>query len=106
MGHQGCRSDTSRLRRPKGGVIALVQDGDRIAIDIPVRTIGLLVDADVLADRARGEEASGRRAWTPVGRRRTVSVALRAYAAFTSSAARGAVRDVDRVEREAVDLRL
>jgi dihydroxy-acid dehydratase len=78
----------------EGGTIAVVRDGDRIAIDIPARTIRLLVEDHVLADRARSEEARAGSAWTPARRERPVSTALRAYAAFATSAARGAVRAV------------
>jgi dihydroxy-acid dehydratase len=83
----------------EGGVIGLVRNGDRISIDIPQRTIGLEIDDTVLARRRRDELARGVRAWTPVDRDRTVSSALRAYAALTTSAARGAVRDVDQLLR-------
>jgi dihydroxy-acid dehydratase len=77
----------------EGGLIGLVRDGDRIAIDIPNRTITLDVDAATLAERRADELARGDSAFTPRHRDRTVSVALRAYAALTTSAARGAVRD-------------
>ena len=83
----------------EGGLIALVRDGDRVVIDIPERTIVLEVDDTVLAQRRCEEELRGAAAWTPRHRDRTVSVALRAYAALTTSAARGAVRDLDQVER-------
>jgi dihydroxy-acid dehydratase len=79
----------------EGGVIALVQDGDRIEIDIPRRSIVLNVPDSVLAQRREAMLARGDQAWKPVGRTRKVSAALRAYAAFTTSASRGAVRDVD-----------
>ena len=79
----------------EGGIIALVQDGDRIEIDIPHRTIDLKVSDAVLAERRTAMQARGADAWRAVGRKRKVSTALRAYAAFTTSAARGAVRDVD-----------
>jgi dihydroxy-acid dehydratase len=79
----------------EGGLIALVEDGDRIEIDIPRRTIDLKVSDTVLAERRAAMLARGDQAWTPVGRERKVSMALRAYAAFTTSAARGAVRDID-----------
>ncbi|SDJ46125.1 dihydroxy-acid dehydratase [Frankineae bacterium MT45] len=71
-----------------GGVIALVADGDRIRIDIAARSLDLLVDDAVLAQRR--EALAGR--YEPAGRTRTVSTALRAYAALTSSADKGAVR--------------
>jgi dihydroxy-acid dehydratase len=79
----------------EGGLIGLVEDGDRIEIDIPNRTIKLAVAEDVLAHRHRQMEARGAEAWKPsAARPRQVSAALRAYAAFTTSAARGAVRVV------------
>jgi dihydroxy-acid dehydratase len=79
----------------EGGPIGLVQDGDVIEIDIPNRTIRLaLADAELAARRA-AMEAKGEGAWQPAKRERKVSTALKAYAAFTTSAARGAVRDVD-----------
>jgi dihydroxy-acid dehydratase len=80
-----------------GGAIALVRDGDTIAIDIPGRSIALEVDADELDERRRELEAAG--GYAPVARERTVSPALRAYAAMATSADTGAVRDVDSVER-------
>jgi len=80
----------------EGGAIALVESGDRIEIDIPNRIIRLAVPEVELAHRHR---AQGDRAWKPVGRDRKVSPALRAYAAMATSAARGAVRDVSRLER-------
>jgi dihydroxy-acid dehydratase len=79
----------------EGGVIALVEPGDRIAIDIPNRTIALKVAEAELARRRAAIEAKGRGAWKPAAPRpRKVSKALRAYAAFATSAARGAVREV------------
>ncbi|WP_103539543.1 dihydroxy-acid dehydratase, partial [Streptomyces sp. SM9] len=71
-----------------GGAIALVEDGDRIRIDIPNRSIDLLVD-DATLD-ARREALGGR--YEPVARERKVSAALRAYAAMATSADKGAVR--------------
>jgi len=79
----------------EGGLIGLVENGDRIEIDIPSRTIRLAVDDAVLAGRRTAMEARGADAWHPGPRKRKVTPALRAYAAFTTSAARGAVRDVD-----------
>jgi len=75
-----------------GGLIALVQEGDRIEIDIPARRMDLCVDATTLAARAAAERGRGSQAWTPAARQRPVSQALRAYALFASSADRGAVR--------------
>ena len=79
----------------EGGLIGLVEDGDTIAIDIPNRTIELKVDDATLGKRRAVMEAKGADAWKPGPRERKVSTALKAYAAFTTSAARGAVRDVD-----------
>lgn len=83
----------------EGGAIGLVEEGDRIRIDIPNRRIELRVDADELARRRARMEDRGDAAWVP-NRKRTVSKALRAYGMMTTSAARGAVRDIDQlVER-------
>ncbi|WP_340376988.1 dihydroxy-acid dehydratase [Streptomyces sp. SS7] len=76
-----------------GGTIALVQDGDRIRIDIPGRSIELLVDD---AELARREQALNG-VYAPSGRERKVSAALRAYAAMATSADKGAVRDVSKL---------
>ncbi|MGJ4954357.1 dihydroxy-acid dehydratase [Bradyrhizobium sp. HKCCYLRH2015] len=78
----------------EGGLIGLVQDGDRIEIDIPNRTIHLAVSDAELAQRRAAMEAKGDKAWKPKTRARKVSTALKAYAAFASSAAKGAVRIV------------
>ena len=82
----------------EGGMIALVEEGDRIEIDIPNRRIHLAVSDDELRRRRAAMLARGARAWKPASRQRPVSPALRAYAAMTTSAARGAVRDVSQVE--------
>ncbi|MCE3554921.1 dihydroxy-acid dehydratase [Pseudonocardia sp. RS11V-5] len=76
-----------------GGAIGLVQDGDRILIDVRERTLQILVDDEVLAERSAKMEAS-ERPWTPKDRDRVVSKALRAYAAMATSADTGAVRQV------------
>ena len=69
--------------------------GDRIRIDIPGRTIELLVSDEELARRRAAMDAKGKAGWKPAKpRKRNVSAALRAYAAFATSAARGAVRVV------------
>ncbi|CCD95321.1 dihydroxyacid dehydratase (DAD) [Bradyrhizobium sp. ORS 375] len=78
----------------EGGLIGLVQDGDTIEIDIPNRTIHLAVSDAELAQRRAAMEAKGDQAWKPKTRARKVSTALKAYAAFASSAAKGAVRIV------------
>jgi len=84
----------------EGGLIALVATGDPILIDIPNRLIKLDLDDAVIAARKVEMEARGARAWKPFGRKRNVSPALRAYAALTTNAARGAVRDVGQVEKD------
>ncbi|MHA3791350.1 dihydroxy-acid dehydratase [Sphingomonas sp. YL-JM2C] len=84
----------------EGGLIGLVQTGDPILIDIPNRGIRLDVDDATLAARQEEMVARGKKAWKPFGRKRNVSPALRAYAALTTNAARGAVRDVSQVEGE------
>jgi dihydroxy-acid dehydratase len=78
----------------EGGVIGLLEEGDRIEIDIPARVLRVaLSDAELQARRER-MAARGHAAWQPANRDRQVSMALQAYAALTTSAARGAVRDV------------
>ncbi|HLT09732.1 MAG TPA: dihydroxy-acid dehydratase [Micromonosporaceae bacterium] len=76
-----------------GGLIALVEDGDEIAIDIPARTIVLNVPEDVLEARRIAQEKRDR-PYTPVNRDRPVSAALRAYASMATSASDGAYRRV------------
>jgi dihydroxy-acid dehydratase len=84
----------------EGGLIGLVQEGDSIEIDIPNRGIRVAISDAELAARRTAMEAKGAEAWKPVNRDRVVSPALRAYAAMTTSAAFGAVRDVTQVERK------
>ncbi|GBQ89231.1 dihydroxy-acid dehydratase [Gluconacetobacter johannae DSM 13595] len=82
----------------EGGAIGLLEDGDIIEIDIPNRVLRTaLPDAELSARRTRMEDR-GDAAWLPE-RDRVVSVALQAYAALTTSAARGAVRDVAQLKR-------
>ena len=83
----------------EGGAIGLVEEGDMIDIDIPSRTINLRVSADDLAQRRAAMDTLGANAWRPVGRERYVSQALQAYAALTTSADRGAVRDLSQLKR-------
>jgi len=82
-----------------GGAIGLVEEGDTIEIDIPHRRIHLAVENAVLAARRAAMEAKGADAWQPANRQRTVSAALRAYAAMTTSADTGAVRDISQLSR-------
>jgi dihydroxy-acid dehydratase len=84
----------------EGGAIGLVEEGDRIEIDIPNRRLHLAVSDEELARRRAAMEAKSKAAWKPAHRRpRKITTALRAYAAMTTSAARGAVRDVGQLER-------
>ena len=86
----------------EGGEIGLVEEGDTIEIDIPNRSIHLAVEKSVLAARRKAMEAKGpgeHGAWKPANRQRPVSAALQAYAAMTTSAANGAVRDVTQLKR-------
>jgi dihydroxy-acid dehydratase len=78
----------------EGGLIGLVEEDDRIEIDIPARSIRLLVDETALTRRREAMLARKAEAWKPAKRSRKVSTALKAYAALTTSAARGAVRVV------------
>jgi dihydroxy-acid dehydratase len=79
----------------EGGLIGLVEEGDLIRIDIPSRSISLVVDDATLAKRREAMLARGAEAWKPAKKRsRKVTMALKAYAALTTSAARGAVRVV------------
>ncbi|AOU97333.1 dihydroxy-acid dehydratase [Acidihalobacter yilgarnensis] len=82
----------------EGGAIGLIEPGDRIEIDIPARSIRIAVSDEVLESRRAAMEARGAAAWKPANRTREVSPALRAYAAMTTSASRGAVRDVSQLE--------
>ena len=83
----------------EGGLIALVEDGDLIEIDIPNRSIRLAVAEADIARRQTAMNALDEQAWQPRNRDRTVSTALQAYAALATSAARGAVRDLGRLNR-------
>jgi dihydroxy-acid dehydratase len=84
----------------EGGTIGLVEEGDTIEIDIPNRTINVLVSPEELARRRTAMDARGKDAWQPQPRPRHVTQALKAYAALTTSAARGAVRDVSQLRRK------
>jgi dihydroxy-acid dehydratase len=84
----------------EGGNIGLVEEGDTIIIDIPNRTINVDVSDGVLAERRIEMDARGDAAWQPVKREREVSLALQAYAALTTSASKGAVRDLEQLKRK------
>ncbi len=77
-----------------GGAIGLVRDGDIIEIDIPERKINVRLTADELDARRTEEMSKGKNAFSPVGRDRHVSMALRAYAMLAASADKGAVRQL------------
>lgn len=81
----------------EGGTIGLVREGDTIEIDIPNRSITLLVSEDELAQRRHDQDQLG---WKPAHpRKRNITTALKAYAAFATSAARGAVRDTQAIDK-------
>ncbi len=83
----------------QGGAIGLVEEGDIIQIDIPGRSIRLDVSEEVLAQRRTDMCAKGKEAWKPAeDRPRKVSAALKAYAALTTSADKGAVRDITQLD--------
>ena len=84
----------------EGGAIGLIEEGDIIIIDIPNRVIKADVSDTVLAVRRAAMEAKGDDAWQPVGRERKVSLALKAYAALTTSASKGAVRDLEQLNNK------
>ena len=73
-----------------GGEIAIIQDGDPIEINIPERSINLLLSIDEISNRLQAIKA-----FKPVARDRCVSKSLQAYARFVSSADKGAVRIID-----------
>ncbi|MGK7392922.1 MAG: dihydroxy-acid dehydratase [Candidatus Cyclobacteriaceae bacterium M3_2C_046] len=75
-----------------GGEIALIQDGDIIEIDIPKRSIQVLISPQELEKRRQTEQGKGKNAFKPIGRDREISTALKAYALFASSADQGAVK--------------
>ena len=76
-----------------GGIIALVEEGDMISINIPQRGIILDISDAELAERQAAQLQRGEQAYTPNNREREVSFALRAYASLATSADQGAVRD-------------
>nr|WP_298795033.1 dihydroxy-acid dehydratase [uncultured Acetobacter sp.] len=82
----------------EGGIIGLVEEGDRIEIDIPNRRLAVAVADSELSSRRERMDDKGDAAWQPK-RDRVVSTALKAYAALTTSAARGAVRDLSQLTR-------
>ncbi|MCH8538258.1 MAG: dihydroxy-acid dehydratase [Alkalimonas sp.] len=81
-----------------GGAIALVEEGDRIDIDIPNRSMNIAISDEELASRRAVMDAKGAAGWKPVDRQRQVSNALKAYAMLASSADKGAVRDLSKLE--------
>ncbi|MEO8481134.1 MAG: dihydroxy-acid dehydratase [Acidobacteriota bacterium] len=83
----------------EGGALALIEEGDVIEIDVPQRILRAALTSSELDTRRRKMAARGEEAWTPGPRRRQVSRALEAYAAMTTSASRGAVRDVRGLRR-------
>jgi dihydroxy-acid dehydratase len=80
------------------GEIALIEENDQIEIDIPNRTINLMIDDATLIQRKNKMNTKGKNAWKPKPRTRKVSQALRAYALMTTSADKGAIRDISKLE--------
>ncbi len=80
------------------GEIALIEENDQIEIDIPNRTINLMIDDATLIQRKNKMNTKGKNAWKPKPRIRKVSQALRAYALMTTSADKGAIRDISKLE--------
>jgi dihydroxy-acid dehydratase len=95
----GSSGSLHRPRSPEaaeGGAIGLVEEGDTIEIDIPNRVMKVDVSDGELAKRRAAMDLKGDQAWKPVEKRkRKVTTALKAYAALTTSASKGAVRSVD-----------
>lgn len=83
----------------EGGAIALIRESDTIEIDIPARKINLVISDEDLRMRREEMNAKGKDAWKPAPRPRQISAALRAYAAMTTSADKGAIRDVSQLEK-------
>jgi dihydroxy-acid dehydratase len=84
----------------EGGNFALIEEGDMIDIDIPNRKIDVRIDENEMEKRRQAMNAKGDAGWKPVEKRqRNVTPALRAYAAMSTSASRGAVRDVSQLEK-------
>ena len=83
----------------EGGPIGLVEEGDIIEINIPTRSINVVLSDEELQQRREAMEAKEADAWKALGRDRVVSQALQAYAAMTTSASRGAVRDVSQLKK-------
>jgi dihydroxy-acid dehydratase len=90
----------------EGGLIALVETGDRIEIDIPARRIYLAVSDAELTARQTTMQARGNSAWQPLSRQRSISQALLAYAAMTTSASKGAVRDLSQLNYSTISTNL
>lgn len=78
-----------------GGAIALIENNDKIEIDITKRSINLMISDEELAKRRKAEEAKGKESFTAVGRIRNVSKALKAYASLVSAADKGAIRLIE-----------
>ncbi|WLD58938.1 dihydroxy-acid dehydratase [Salinispirillum sp. LH 10-3-1] len=82
-----------------GGAIALIEEGDTVFIDIPNRSINLQISDAQMAERRAAMEAKGKDAWKPAEQReRKVSAALKAYALLATSADKGAVRDLSKLD--------
>ncbi len=99
-GTSGLSIGHSSPEAAEGGAIGLIEEGDVIEINIPQRSINVMLDESTLAARRKAMQAKGDKAWKPVEvRTRKITPALRAYAAMSTSASRGAVRDVSQLEK-------
>ncbi|WP_041571761.1 dihydroxy-acid dehydratase [Candidatus Kinetoplastidibacterium blastocrithidiae] len=83
----------------EGGAIGLIEDGDKVFIDIPNRIISLVISDSELNDRRILMGQKGDKAWKPINRDRKISTALKAYALLATSADRGAVRDISKLDK-------
>ena len=81
----------------EGGAIGLIEEGDKIKINIPDRSIAVDISDSELNNRRLVMEKKGKSAWQPIGRNRQVSKSLQAYSLMVTSAAKGAVRDLDQL---------
>lgn len=80
----------------EGGLIALVENGDTIDINIPQRSISLSVNDAIIKERLDKQKARGKAAWTPINPRpRKVTLALKAYAKLVANASKGAIRQLE-----------
>lgn len=83
-----------------GGTIALIENGDNIEINIPNRSIELMISAQQLEQRKQAMDAKGSKGWKPVDRVRPISYALKTYAMLATSADKGAIRNAELLDQQ------